>query len=116
MHRDDITTPHGRMMSFGGSAVYFALAPSRYAPVHLNGITGEDAAPAYRQLFAGLPVDLSGMVVGKGPTFVWHAVHVFTAWVTPRESAEIGCDDKRTAPRSAGSRRAEVLFLASLDP
>ncbi len=116
MHRDDITTPHGRVMSFGGSAVYFALAASRYAPVHLNGITGEDAATAYGQLFAGLPVDLSGMVVGEGATFVWHAVHDFTAWVTSSESAEIGCDDEWTATLSDGSRRADVLFLASLDP
>ena len=116
MHRDDITTPHGRAMSYGGSAVYFALAACRYAPVHLNGITGNDAATAYRQLFAGLPVDLSGMVVGNGPTFVWHAVHDFTAWVTSRESSEIGCDEEWTATLSAGSRRADVLFLASLDP
>jgi sugar/nucleoside kinase (ribokinase family) len=116
MHRDDITTPHGRAMSYGGSAVYFALAASRYAPVHLNGITGKDAASAFRQLFAGLRVDLSGMVVGEGPTFVWHAVHDFTAWVTANESAEIGCDDEWTGTLSAASRDAEVLFLASLDP
>jgi sugar/nucleoside kinase (ribokinase family) len=116
MHRDDITTPHGRAMSDGGSAVYFALAASRYAPVHLNGITGKDAANGYRQLFAGLPVDLAGMVIGEGPTFVWHALHDFTAWVTTSESAEIGCDDQWTGTLSAASRRADVLFLASLDP
>ena len=116
MHRDDITTPHGRATSYGGSAVYFALAASRYAPVHLNGITGKDAAAAYVRLFTGLPVDLAGMVVGDGPTFVWHAVHDFTAWVTSSESAEIGCDAEWTATLSEASRRAEVLFLASLDP
>src|ERR1700731_2433915 len=116
MHRDDITTPHGRAMSYGGSAVYFALAASRYAPVRLNGITGKDAVSAYRHLFAGLPVDLSGMVVGQGPTFVWHAVHDFAAWVTSSESAEIGCEDEWTATPSAAPRRADVLFLGSLDP
>ena len=90
VHRDDIITPHGRVESLGGSAVYFALAASRYAPVLLNGIVGSDCAAAMRRLFADRPANLDGVQVSELPTFVWHAEHDFDSWVTSSEHEEEG--------------------------
>lgn len=116
LHRDDATTPEQRHESYGGSAVYFALAAAPHAPVLLNGIVGADTAAAHRALFQGLPVDLRGMVVSEQPTFRWHVVHDFDHWVTAHESAEEGCDPEWVPSLSDESRNAEVLFLASLRP
>lgn len=116
LHRDDITTPHGREWSLGGSAVYFALAASRYAPVHVNGIVGGDTASEYRSLLRGTDVDMSGVIVSERPTFVWHAVHDFVRWVTASESAEPGCDSEWKSALSPASRAAPVLFLGSMNP
>lgn len=116
LHRDDITTPHGRRRSLGGSAVYFALAAARYAPVHLNGIVGRDAAQEYTAMLSGAAIDLSGVVVSDRPTFVWHAVHDFEHWVTSSESAEPGCDAEWHPDLNAASRAAPVLFLGSMHP
>lgn len=115
-HSDDLTTPAGRRDALGGSAVYFALAASRYAPVHVNGIVGEDTADQYRRILDRPSIHLDGMVVSTLPTFRWHAVHDFDRWVTSHESSEPGCDPLWEATLSEPSRRADVLFVGSMDP
>jgi len=115
-HSDDLTTPAGRHDALGGSAVYFSLAASRYAPVHVNGIVGTDTVAGYRRILDRPSIHLDGMVVSTSPTFRWHAVHDFGRWVTAHESSEPGCDPLWEATLSEQSRRAEVLFVGSMDP
>lgn len=116
LHRDDITTPHGHCQSLGGSAVYFALAAARDAPVRVNGIVGQDTSDAYAAILRGTAIDLSGVVVSDCPTFVWHAVHDFERWVTSSEWSEAGCDADWSPNLNAVSRSAPVLFLGSMHP
>ena len=116
LHIDDITTPHGRAVSHGGSAAYFALAAARYAPVHVNGITGAETARWYEMLFGESGIDPCGLAVGDTGTTRWHAVHDFAQWVTASESVEPGCDSEWAGTLSQHSREAEVLFLASFEP
>ena len=115
-HRDDVTTPAGRRDVLGGSAVYFALAASRFAPVHVNGIVGSDTVAGYRDVLSSPGIRLDGMVVSRLPTFHWHAVHDFERWVTSHESSEPGSDPEWLPVLTDPSRRAEVLFVASMDP
>jgi sugar/nucleoside kinase (ribokinase family) len=115
-HRDDVTTPTGRRDVLGGSAVYFALAASRYAPVHVNGIVGSDTVGEFRRMLDSPEIHLDGMVVSDLPTFRWHAVHDFERFVTSHESAEPGCDAGWQPVLAEPSRRAEVVFVASMDP
>jgi sugar/nucleoside kinase (ribokinase family) len=100
----------------GGSAVYFTLAAAQHARVHVNGIVGQDAVRDFRAMLGGLPVDLNGIVVGRAPTMLWHAVHDFDRWVTSSESEEPGCDPEWRPRLSAESAAAHVLFLASMHP
>lgn len=116
VHHDDITTPAGRRDVLGGSAVYFALAASRYATVHVNGIVGADTAAQHRRILEGPWIDLGGLVVSPRPTFKWRAVHDFERWITSHESAEPGCDPEWRPALPDASRRAEVLFVGSMDP
>jgi sugar/nucleoside kinase (ribokinase family) len=115
-HSDDLTTPAGRRDVLGGSAVYFALAASRFAPVSVNGIVGTDTVSEYRLLLDVPGVNLDGMVVGNAPTFRWHAVHDFERWVTAYESSEPGCDPEWAPQLPQSSAGAEVLFIASMNP
>ncbi len=115
-HSDDLTTPAGRRDALGGSAVYFSLAASRYAPVHVNGIVGEDRVDEYRRILDRPSIHLDGMVVSSAPTFRWHAVHDFDRWVTSQESSEPGCDPLWEPTLSEPSRRADVLFVGSMRP
>ena len=116
LHNDDLTTPAGRHDALGGSAVYFSLAASRYAPVHLNGIVGRDTVDEYRRMLSGRGIDLEGLAVSDTPTFRWHAVHDFERWRTASESSEPGCDPEWVPMLTERSRRAEVFFVGSMDP
>lgn len=116
LHSDDLTTPAGRRDTLGGSAVYFSLAVARYAPVHVNGIVGTDTIAEFRRILEHQNIDLEGLVESRSPTFRWHAVHDFERWVTSRESSEPGCDPEWQPVLPERSRRAEVLFVGSMDP
>jgi sugar/nucleoside kinase (ribokinase family) len=96
--------------------VYFALVASRFAPVSVLGIAGDDTFTEYRQMLQHVRADLSGVVVSSEPTFTWHAVHDFDRWVTSSESSEPGCDPLWRPQLGDAARQAPVLFLASLEP
>jgi sugar/nucleoside kinase (ribokinase family) len=115
-HSDDVTTPAGRRDVLGGSAVYFALAASRYATVHVNGIVGADTVDEFRRILDAPAIDLEGMVVSDSPTFRWHVAHDIERGVTAREASEPGGDPEWRPGLPEPSRRAQVLFVASMDP
>jgi sugar/nucleoside kinase (ribokinase family) len=117
VHSDEIVTPAGRGSDqLGGSAVYFALAAARYAPVHLNGIVGRDRADAFLELLGEAGVGVDGLVISPLPTFRWHARHDFDRWMAVDTSSEEGCDPTWQPSLSPASVDAPVLFLASMRP
>ncbi len=117
LHLDEISTPAGhRSGQRGGSAVYFALAASRFAPVHLNGIVGADSAGDFVELLDGVGVRREGLVTSDRPTFRWHARHDYQHWVAVDTSSEEGCDPLWRPRLGEEAAAAPVLFLASMRP
>src|SRR5947199_310850 len=69
---DTIETPIGRAEEvLGGSATYFAVAASFFAPVSLVAVVGDDFPEAERDYLASHGIDLSGLEVRPGRTFRW---------------------------------------------
>jgi sugar/nucleoside kinase (ribokinase family) len=69
---DTIETPYGRAAEvLGGSAAYFAVAASYFAPVKLVAVVGEDFPAHERAFLASRDIDLAGLTVSKGRTFRW---------------------------------------------
>lgn len=69
---DTILTPHGNAEEvLGGSASYFAVAASYFAPVKLVAVIGEDFPERERAFLASRNIDLAGLSVAKGRTFRW---------------------------------------------
>lgn len=70
---DTVKTPHGSSENcIGGSAVYFAMAASFFAPVRLIGVVGSDCPFDLPQTFRGRDVDLDGLEIrGTSRTFRW---------------------------------------------
>jgi sugar/nucleoside kinase (ribokinase family) len=69
---DTILTPHGNADEvLGGSASYFAVAASYFAPVKLVAVIGEDFPEQERAFLASRNIDLQGLSVAKGRTFRW---------------------------------------------
>jgi len=73
---DKVETPHGKVdEELGGSAVYFSFAASRFTPVRLVGVVGEDFHREYLDRIAACPVDLAGLKRLPGATFRWHGTY-----------------------------------------
>jgi len=69
---DDVETPAGRReRSLGGSANYFALGASHFAPVRLVAVVGEDFPEDHLASLAARGVDLEGLERVPGLTFFW---------------------------------------------
>jgi len=69
---DTIETPYGRAEEvLGGSAAYFAVAASYFAPVKLVAVVDEDFPAHERAFLASRDIDLAGLTVSKGRTFRW---------------------------------------------
>jgi sugar/nucleoside kinase (ribokinase family) len=69
---DSIETPNGSVdEALGGSATYFAIAASFFAPPRLVGVVGQDFPAQHRQMFADHGVDIAGLTTLPGETFRW---------------------------------------------
>ena len=56
---DTVVTPFGKSENcIGGSAVYFSMAASFFAPVRFVGVVGNDCPFDLAKVFAGRNVDL----------------------------------------------------------
>lgn len=70
---DTLETPFGRRVDvLGGSAVHFALAASRFAPVRLVGVVGRDFPEKHVRMLRSNKIDTSGLERVDGRTFRWH--------------------------------------------
>jgi len=69
---DSVETPFGKREAIlGGSATYFSMAPTFFAPVQVVAVVGEDFPEAHLSMLSGRGVDLSGLVRRPGRTFRW---------------------------------------------
>ena len=69
---DAIETPFGKVdRTFGGAASYFALAASRFTPVRLVGVVGDDFEKRDEAILRSHRIDVAGLERASGKTFFW---------------------------------------------
>ncbi|MBY0371536.1 sugar kinase [bacterium] len=69
---DTIETPFGRVSkALGGSANYFSLSASHFAPVKVVSVVGEDYPKEHLALLQKKGVDTKGIKIEQGRTFHW---------------------------------------------
>lgn len=114
---DDVETPFGRRERvLGGSASYFSLSASRFVPVKVVAVVGEDFGAEQRAVFAGRPIDLSGLVTKAGKSFHWKGAY---GWdlneaKTLDTQLNVFADFKPELPEA--HRDSSYLFLGNIDP
>ena len=114
---DSIETPFGNAERvLGGSASYFALAASYFAPVRLVGVIGQDFPQEYLELFKQRSVDLEGLRKESGETFHWRGR--YHEDINIRDTLELHLNVlSGFVPRLPESYRdAEYVFLGNIDP
>jgi sugar/nucleoside kinase (ribokinase family) len=114
---DTDETPFGRAEKvLGGSASFFSVAASFFAPVNLVAVVGDDFSAKAMSAFEGRPVDLEGLERTAGKTFHWQGKYSYDL-----NSRETVCTDLNVfeffKPRIPDRyRRSEHVFLGNIDP
>ena len=114
---DSIETPFGAAERIlGGSASYFALAASYFAPVRVVGVIGQDFPEEYLNLFTERRIDLQGLRREQGETFHWRGR--YHEDINIRDTLELHLNVLSTfTPRLPEQYRdAEYVFLGNIDP
>ena len=114
---DSIETPYGSAERvLGGSAAYFAVAASFFAPVRILGVIGEDFPQDYLDLLSGRGVDLEGLKREKGETFYWRGR--YHEDLNVRDTIELHLNVLSSfVPRLPASyKNCEYVFLGNIDP
>lgn len=114
---DSIETPVGSVERvLGGSASYFALGASYFAPVRIVGVIGQDFPQDYLDLFTQRGVDIQGIKRERGDTFHWRGR--YHEDINQRDTIELHLNVlagyEPQLPESY--RDAEYVFLGNIDP
>ena len=114
---DDLETPFGRReRALGGSATYFSLSASRFHPVRVVAVVGEDFGPDQMGVFDRRPVDLEGLSRVPGQSFHWKGQYGYdlNEARTLATDLNVFADFKPDLPQ--GYRHSPYLFLGNIDP
>ncbi len=115
---DSITTPaDSRMDALGGSAMYFSIGISRFAPVSIIAVIGDDFQEQHVDLLRSRGVDVGGLQRQQGKTFRW-AGEYYSADLNARTTldTQLNVFADFSPQLSAEQRRCSYLFLANIDP
>jgi sugar/nucleoside kinase (ribokinase family) len=100
----------------GGSASFFAVAASHFAPVRLVAVVGEDFPAEHTAYLADRGVDLQGLTRAQGSTFRWRGR--YSVDLASRTSLDtqlnVFADFRPSLPDAY--RRTELLFLGNIHP
>ena len=115
---DSVRTPaDSREDSLGGSAMYFSMGVSRFAPVSVIAVVGDDFQERHIEMLRSRGVDVSGLQRKKGKTFRW-AGEYFSADLNARTTldTQLNVFAYFSPKLSAEQCRSPYLFLANIDP
>jgi len=115
---DRITTPFGTAdRCLGGSATYFAVAASFFAPVNIVAVVGDDFTEEDVAIFKGRNIDLDGLQRVKGAkTFFWAGEYGYDLNVAKTRETQLNVFADFAPRLNDAHRDSEVVFLANIDP
>lgn len=114
---DSIKTKSGSAeRTLGGSANYFSLAASLWAPVRVVGVIGNDYGAKDLELLKSRKIDTSGVQTASGKTFFWEGSYEkdINEAQTLKTELNVFADFDPTIPENFKS--SEFVFLANIDP
>jgi len=115
---DTIRTPHGSSENcIGGSAIYFTMAASFFAPVRFIGVVGNDCPFDIAQVFAGRDVDLRGLEIrAQSKTFRWTGTYKETMDDRTTDAIELNVLAEQPPVVPSAFADSRFVFLANTAP
>ncbi len=114
---DTVLTPSGYAEEIlGGSAAYFAVAASYFAPVSMVAVVGEDFPDAHMDLFRRKGIDVSGIQRERGKTFRWKGDYSSDLNAARTLATDLNVFADFYPKMRPEHRNLEFLFLGNIDP
>ncbi len=114
---DTIETPFARRERvIGGSATYCALAASFFTSPKIVGVVGRDFPPAILRFFKSRRIDTQGVEIRPGKTFFWEGRYGYDPNMRETLKTELNVFQDFQPELPPSYRRANIVFLANIDP
>ena len=114
---DTLETPFGSTDNvLGGATSYFSMAASLYETVNLVAVVGDDFPDHFLTYFKERRVDLRGLQVVPGQTFRWGGRYHLDMNTRDTLFTELGVFAGFSPALPEDYRRADVVFLANIQP
>jgi sugar/nucleoside kinase (ribokinase family) len=114
---DSLETPFGRRDEIlGGSACYFSVCASYFAPTRVVAVVGEDFPAAHVDFLASRQVDLAGLVRKPGRTFRWKGRYEFDLNTAHTLDTQLNVFADFQPQLPEAYRDTEYVFLGNIDP
>lgn len=114
---DSVRTPFGAAEEvLGGSASYFAVAASYFAPVQMVGVIGEDFPAEYETMFQRHGIDTHGLMRQTGETFRWRGEYGYDLNEAHTLETHLNVLAEFRPVLPAAYRSTPYVFLANIDP
>jgi len=114
---DSVRTPFGEVNeALGGSASYFSISASHFAPVCMIAVVGEDFPARHRELFESRGIDLSGLETTPGRTFRWRGEYTVELGHAHTLETQLNVFSSFHPRLGETHRSVPYVFLANIDP
>lgn len=114
---DSVRTPFGEVEEvLGGSAVYFSVVASFFAPVKLVAVVGEDFPEDYIEFLKNRDIDLKGFQKLPGKTFRWKGEYSYNLNEAQTLETQLNVFQNFYPDLPEDYRNARYVFLANIDP
>jgi len=114
---DTVETPFGKAERvLGGSASFFSVAASFFAPVNLVGVVGRDFGETQLAAFTGRNIDTEGLERMDGLTFHWQGKYSYDLNARDTISTDLNVFEFFKPKIPAAYRSSEIVFLGNIDP
>lgn len=114
---DNIRTPYGHAEDIaGGSATYFSVTASHFAPVNIVAVVGEDFGDAQMEMFRGRAIDTQGIERAKGKTFRWRGEYNGDMNEARTLETQLNVFQSFSPKIPAAYLNSEFVFLGNIDP
>jgi sugar/nucleoside kinase (ribokinase family) len=114
---DTVETPFGRAERvLGGSASFFSVAASFFAPVNLVAVVGDDFGEEQLAAFRGRPIDLEGLERAEGKTFHWQGRYSLDLNSRDTIRTDLNVFEFFKPKIPAAYRTSDSVFLGNIDP
>ena len=114
---DTVKTPFGEAEDIlGGSATYFSVAASYFAPVRVVAVIGNDFGDKHIEVFRKHRIDMEGLTRAPGKTFRWKGEYGYDLNEARTLDTRLNVFETFDPVIPEAYRSSEYVFLGNINP